>query len=221
MKLEELQAIWDTQNDRPVFSLNDSRLSVGLYQQRAYHRKRMFRVWFAPMMLTMLVLLGANLITFLGFFMKTITRMRITDPQMTWWDGAFLASGVASALAILVPYFKQWRAHEKAQEIFAPSLREELERGITQLDFEMRLNVSTQARVALGLIAVAMFSLLFEMARWNGLPPSKLLRAGAVSLVVGVLAGFAAEKKVVARIAERKRALQSMLASLDESAESK
>lgn len=35
MEFEDLQAIWDTQNERPVFSINDSRLAVGLYQQRS------------------------------------------------------------------------------------------------------------------------------------------------------------------------------------------
>jgi hypothetical protein len=36
MEFEDLQAIWDTQNEQPVFSINDSRLAVGLYQQREH-----------------------------------------------------------------------------------------------------------------------------------------------------------------------------------------
>ena len=31
MEFKDLQAIWDTQNERPVFAINDSRLSVALY----------------------------------------------------------------------------------------------------------------------------------------------------------------------------------------------
>ena len=48
MKFENLQAIWDTQNDKPVFAMKDARLLVALYQQREQSRRRIFRQLFAP-----------------------------------------------------------------------------------------------------------------------------------------------------------------------------
>ena len=39
MEFENLQAIWDTQNDKPVFAMKDARLLVALYQQREQSRR--------------------------------------------------------------------------------------------------------------------------------------------------------------------------------------
>ena len=49
MKFENLQATWDTQNDKPVFAMTDARLLVALYQQREHSRRRLFRQQFAPL----------------------------------------------------------------------------------------------------------------------------------------------------------------------------
>ena len=43
MKFENLQAIWDTQNDMPHFAMKEARLLVALYQQREQSRRRLFR----------------------------------------------------------------------------------------------------------------------------------------------------------------------------------
>jgi len=100
MQFEDLQAIWDTQNDRPVFSMNDSRLAVGLYQQRERSRRRLFRELFAPAYVVALSITVALGFTFLAFFLKTVTKMRLTDPQMSIWDGAALVAGVGAALVV-------------------------------------------------------------------------------------------------------------------------
>jgi hypothetical protein len=49
MEFESLQAIWDTQNDKPVFAMQDARLLVALYQQRERSRRRLFKWTFAPL----------------------------------------------------------------------------------------------------------------------------------------------------------------------------
>ncbi len=102
-QFEDLQAIWDTQNDRPVFSMNDSRLAVGLYQQREQSRRRLLREQFAPAYVMALFITVALGFTFLAFFFKTVTKLRLTDPQMSIWDGAALVAGMGAALAVVVP----------------------------------------------------------------------------------------------------------------------
>ena len=57
MEFEDLQAIWDTQNDKPVFAMQDARLLVALYQQRERSRQRAFRLHFAPMYVAALAML--------------------------------------------------------------------------------------------------------------------------------------------------------------------
>ena len=72
MKFDDLQAIWDTQNDKPVFAMKDARLLVALYQQREASRRRIFRQVFAPLYVVALIgLVGVGLV-FVAFLMKSI-----------------------------------------------------------------------------------------------------------------------------------------------------
>ena len=219
MQFEDLQAIWDTQNDRPVFSMNDSRLAVGLYQQREQSRRRLFRELFAPAYVIALFITVALGLTFLVFFVKTVTKMRLTDPQMSIWDGAALVAGVGAALAVVARMYRERRKHEGAQNVFAPSLREELERGISQLDFELSFYSTSRVWNVPALVSLATSVLLCELGRLNGeSTPWTMLAVALGGVVLSVWAGLAANKKVVERIEQRKRALESMRAALEENA---
>ena len=219
MQFEDLQAIWDTQNDRPVFSMNDSRLAVGLYQQREQSRRRLFRELFAPAYVIALSITVALGLTFLVFFVKTVTKMRLTDPQMSIWDGAALVAGVGAALAVVARMYGERRKHEGAQNVFAPSLREELERGISQLDFELSFYSTYRVWTVPALVSLATSVLLCELGRLNGeSTPWTMLAVSLCGVVLSVSAGLAANKKVVERIEQRKRALESMRAALEENA---
>jgi uncharacterized membrane protein len=219
MQFEDLQAIWDTQNDRPVFSMNDSRLAVGLYQQREQSRRRLFRELFAPAYVIALSITVALALTFLVFFVKTVTKMRLTDPQMSIWDGAALVAGVGAALAVVARMYRERRKHEGTQNVFAPSLREELERGISQLDFELSFYSTSRVWNVPALVSLATSVLLCELGRLNGeSTPWTMLAVALVGVVSSVWAGLAANKKVVERIEQRKRALESMRAALEENA---
>jgi uncharacterized membrane protein len=217
MQFEDLQAIWDTQNDRPVFSMNDSRLAVGLYQQREQSRRRLFRELFAPAYVIALSITVALGLTFLVFFVKTVTKMRLTDPQMSIWDGAALVAGVGAAVAVVARMYRERCKHEGAQNVFAPSLREELERGISQLDFELSFYSTSRVWTVPALVSLATSVLLCELGRLNGeSTPWTMLAVALGGVVSSVWAGLAANKKAVERIEQRKRALESMRAALEE-----
>jgi cytochrome bd-type quinol oxidase subunit 2 len=219
MEFEDLQAIWDTQNDRPVFSINDSRLAVGLNQQREHSRRRLFRLLFAPAYVVALFITVALGFTFLAFFVKTVTKMRLTDPQMSIWDGAALMAGVGAALAVVASMYRERRKHESAQNVFAPSLREELEWGISQLDFELSYSSKSRVWNVPALVSFGTGVLLVEVGRLNGESTPWMMLAVAVGGVLSsVWVGFAAKKKAVEQIEQRKHALVSMRAALDENA---
>lgn len=219
MQFEDLQAIWDTQNDQPVFSINDSRLAVGLYQQREQSRRRLLREQFAPAYVMALLMTVALGLTFLSFFVKTVTKMRLTDPQMSIWDGAALVAGVAAALAVVVPMYRERRKHEGTQNVFAPSLREELERGISQLDFELSFYSKSRVWNVPAVLSLGTSVFLWEVARLNGeSAPWTMLAVALGGVAWSVWAGIAASKKVVEQIEQRKRALESMRAALEENA---
>ncbi len=216
MQFEDLQAIWDTQNDRPVFSMNDARLAIGLYQQREQARRRLFKQQFAPIYFTVPMLMGFSVFLFLAYFGKTLYQVRSTDPPMTVWDGLALIAAAAASVALVVPMYRERKRHEQAQNVFAPTLREELERGIAQLDFELSFHSRRRVYRMLSLLCVGMIVILWEAARLNGNPvPWPMMAIGLGSIVFSGWAGFAASKKAVAQLMERRRALESMHAALE------
>ena len=145
MEFENLQAIWDTQNDKPVFAMQDARLLVALYQQRERRRRRVLKLQFATLYgaaRLMFVVLGAVFAAFL-YVARLMRRYKSGFPHngfgMSTWDYAGFAVAAGALLAAVVPMYLERKKHERTQEIFAPSLREELDRGLVQLDFEMGL----------------------------------------------------------------------------------
>ena len=141
MELEELQAIWETQTERPVFSVNDFGLHLALYQVRERARRRLFwGGYFVGFVCSLLGLVGL-LVIFVVFYFKDA----VDDFPMNAWDGlAFLVAAIAIVLSASSMYASR-RKHEKDQSVFAPSLRQEIERGIAQIDFEISTVTSAQA----------------------------------------------------------------------------
>lgn len=215
MEFEELQAIWDSQNERPVFATDDSRLSVGLYQQRERRHRRLFRLFYIPYYLFTLVLVAANALVFLAFFAKTASRMRTSDPLMSVWDGAAIVTAITVALVLAIRLHTERKRHEGAQRTFAPSLREELEHGISQADFELSLHRANWARKLIILTAMESLVFVWEVGRLNGLPtPWMELSFCLTVFPIGWYCNTAAEKAALEEVLRRKRALESMLASL-------
>jgi len=225
MEFENLQAIWDTQNDKPVFAMQDARLLVALYQQRERSRRRIFNSQFAPMYVTALLMLGVLWAVFATFLKISglIRRFGSRFPMphhsfgMSAWDYVGFAVVVGALLAIVVPLYLERKKHERAQEIFAPSLREELDRGIAQLDFEMGLQSNPRVLRILILLLIAAVMLNWEAGRTGGDPsPWRLALLALICWLLGARAGFAARKRVMERALERRRALESMRSALDE-----
>jgi hypothetical protein len=215
MEFEDLQAIWDTQNDKPVFAMQDARLLVALYQQRERRRWRVFKTQFAPMYmaaLLILVVLGAVFVTF-----RSRSRFPHHGFPMSAWDYAGFAVAAGVLLAIVAPMYLERKKHERTQEIFAPSLRHELDRGIALLDFEMSLHRNPRVMRILTLLSIAAVTLNWEEGRMAGDPtPWGLALFTLFCAFLGGRAGFTASKKIMERARARRRALESIRAALDE-----
>ena len=224
MEFENLQAIWDTQNDKPVFAMQDARLLVALYQQRERSRRRTFKREFAPVYVTavfLLAVLGAVFASFLKIesLFRRYGRFPHHSSGMSAWDYVGFAVAAAALLAIVAPLYLQRKKHERTQEIFAPSLREELDRGLAQLDFESGLDSTPRVMRGLTLLLIAAVTLNWEAGRASGNPrPWGFALVALFCLCVGGCVGFAAKKirHKKERTLERRRALESMRAALDE-----
>jgi hypothetical protein len=76
MQLEELQAIWETQTERPVFSVNDFGLHLALYQVRERARRRLFWGGYFPGFVCSLIGLVVLLVLFVAFQAGTMLDER-------------------------------------------------------------------------------------------------------------------------------------------------
>jgi hypothetical protein len=223
MEFENLQAIWDTQNDKPVFAMQDARLLVALYQQRERRRRRLFKRFFAPMYvsaLVMLAALGTVFATFLhvaGLMRRYEGRFTHNGFGMSAWDYLGFAVAAGALLAMVVPTYLERKKHERTQEIFAPSLREELDRGIAQLDFAMGLESAPRVMRIFTLLSIAVVMMSWEANRAGGNPtPWSSALAALFVVVPGCCALFAVKRQKRERALARRRALESMRAALDE-----
>jgi hypothetical protein len=233
MDFENLQAIWDTQNEKPVFAMQDARLLVALYQQRERSRQRAFRLHFAPMYVAALAMLAAiwsliasfrNIDSLMSRFKGKFTHNGFA---ISAWDYAGLAVAAAAMLAVVVPLYLERKKHERTQQIFAPTLREELDRGIAQLDFAIGLDRPLRVIRILTLVSIAVVMISWESGRvagnprpwWSALWLLGVYVPGGLGWAVGRLQGKLQkrERGLMRRLRlERRRALESMRAALDE-----
>jgi len=233
MEFENLQAIWDTQNDKPVFAMQDARLLVALYQQRERSRQRAFRLHFAPMYVAAVCML-ASIWALIATFRNVASLMRRFKGRFTHngfamsaWDYAGLAVAAGALLVLVVPLYLERKRHERSQRIFAPSLREELDRGLAQLDFEARLDRAPRVLRILTLLSIAVVMISWEAQRaggnptpwWSALGVVWVFLPGGLGWAVGRLQGKLQkrERGLMRRLRlERRRALESMRAALNE-----
>jgi hypothetical protein len=215
MEFENLQAIWDTQNDKPVFAMQDARLLVALYQQRQHSRRRVFKRQFAPMYVAALLTLAVLWVVFVTFLSRS--RFPHHGFPMSAWDYAGFALAAGALLVVVATMYAERKKHERTQEIFAPTLREELDRGMAQLDFEMGLESTPRVMRILALLSIIAVIANWEAGRLAGDPtPWGLALFTLFCLFLAGRAGFAARKKVMERALARRRALESMRAALDD-----
>ena len=233
MEFENLQAIWDTQNDKPVFAMQDPRLLVALYQQRERSRQRAFRIHFAPMYvaaLAMLAALWSLIATFRnidGLMRRFKGKFTHNGFAMSAWDYAGLAVAAGALLAIVVPLYLERKKHERTRKIFAPTLREELDRGLAQLDFAIGLDRWPRVMRILILMSIAIVMISWESGRaagnprpwWSALWLLLVYLPGGLGWAVGRLQARLQKREpglVRRERLARRRALESMRAALDE-----
>jgi len=181
-------------------------------------RRRIFRQQFAPLYVMALIgLVGVGLV-FLAFLMKSIHIGKIArDFPMSAWDYTAFAVAAGALVAMVVPMYAERKRHERTQEVFAPSLREELERGISQLDFELGLCTTTRVASIYGWLTIAVLLFNWEVGRLNGnFAPWDTTWMTMFCMVAGTWPALLVKKAVNEPVMARRRALESMLAALDE-----
>jgi nitrate reductase gamma subunit len=209
MRFEELQAVWETQTDQPLFSINPFGLHMALYQQRERARRRLFWGVNFPYYVGSLFMLGTLVVIFASFYSNDLP-MESGD-----WVAFLVAAG--SLLFAASSMYVSRRKHEQEQNMLAPSLRQEIDRGLAQLEFEVGTHTGRERWRNSVFVGLGMMLLCWEVGRLKGNPApwDMALFVLAVIIATGVVTHFVGRRYQAGRL-PRKRALEALRAKLDE-----
>jgi hypothetical protein len=212
MNLDELMAVWRTQDAAPLHDVNKTLLHLALRQDEAKLQKERRRDrW-------IIYVFSAGVVAAMAVFLAMMIYAR-DRKVVTGWDFVIGIGGAAAALLAGGAMYVNHRAQARREQDFGESLRDQLNRRIAQLD-----DAATRANRASVLVIVAM----------GGICPAAILLFGwrvnqksisddgymIVSLIIMcvwcVASGLWAQRRAVQRdILPRKHRLEALLKELD------
>ena len=210
MNLDDLMAVWRSQDAAPLHSVDKTLLHLALRQDEAkLQNERRRDRWIVYVFSAGLV---AAMAVFLG--MMILTRDR---KVMTGWDFAIGIGGAAAALLAGAAMYVGDRAQVRREQCFGESLRDQLNRRIAQLDDRATIARATLVSVLLG--GVGGIAILLLGYRVNEKPFSDdgyLLFSMIVTCVVlPVAAGVWEIRRQARDLLPRKARLEALLKEID------
>ncbi len=163
MKFEDMQVIWNAQSSEPMYAVNKAGLHAVL-RQKSLKLKRLIFWQEIQTYASSLFVIGVITILLIAYFGGFLERMA------SRWEILALFAAAAGWIYFGSSVFLSRRKQAAAQRArdYSSSLRDELERDIRQLEFE----VNTRNRILLGFIPPYAGGLLFLWAffRMTGSP---------------------------------------------------
>jgi peptidoglycan/LPS O-acetylase OafA/YrhL len=157
MNLDELMAVWRSQDAAPLHDVDKTLLHLALRQDEAKLQRERRRVrWF-------LYLFSAGVIA----GMALVLAIMIDRERATGWDVALLVVGAASALLSGRATYMHHLAQLQREQSFGESLRDQLNRGIAQLDDEVASARRTSILVTVLVGGICPVAILLAIWRLN------------------------------------------------------
>jgi peptidoglycan/LPS O-acetylase OafA/YrhL len=212
MNLDDLMAVWRTQDAAPLHGVDKTLLHLALRQDEAKLQKERRRdrwivyVFSAGMVAAMAVFIG----------MMILTRER---NAMTGWDLAIGIGGAAAALVAGGAMYVGHRAEARREQRFGESLRDQLNRRLAQFDDRATRARAMLVTVLLG--GIGGIAILLLGYRVNQKPFSDdgymLVSTILLCVVLPVAHGVWAIRRQERDVLPRKRRLEALLKELDAS----
>jgi hypothetical protein len=212
MNLEDLMAVWRSQDAAPLLGVDRTLLHLALRQdevkqQNARRRER----W-------MIYVVGTGVVGAIAVFLG---MMILADERevLTGWDFAVAIIGAAAALFAGCALYVGHRAQSRREDRFGESLREQLNRRIAQLDYAETRAPRTSMLVLVILGLIAPMALTFLSLRTNQktlsdnwLPVVNLLLICVGSIAFGV---WQVRRQIRDVVLPRKRTLEGLLKEIE------
>jgi hypothetical protein len=210
MNLDDVMAVWQSQDAAPLLGVNKTLLHLALRQEQAKLQKerRYERGIF--------YLMSAGFVTGMALFLALMIHAGERKP-MTGWDCAIAIAGAAAALFSGRAVYLGHRGQAQREQSFGESLRDQLNRNIAQLDDRATRARLTQAAVLLtGICPIAILLLIWRI---NEKPFSDDSYMLVTLILVSVYAAVTAVREIGRQsldLMPRKRRLEGLLKELDD-----
>lgn len=210
MNLEDLMAVWKSQDAAPLHDVNRTLLHLALRQEEAKLQKaRRNERW---MVYVSSVGIIASMALFLGMMISFLNR---PGKVVTARDLAVPIVGAVAALLASGVIYAGHRAQARREQQFGESLREQLNRRIEQLDYAAT-KVPRRTMLILMLMGVIWpTALIYLGLRVNDKSLGDVSPLVVAMLVWCVFAGAMTLRPSVQRALARKRELETLLKELD------
>ena len=210
MNLDDLMAVWRSQDAAPLHGVDKTLLHLALRQDEAKLQKERRRDrW-------MVYVFSAGLVAAMAVFLGMMIMSRDRN-VMTVWDFVIGIGGAAAALFAGGAIYVGHRAQRRREQRFGESLRDQLSRRIAQLDDRTTIAHATLVSVLLGGIGGTAILLLGYRVNQKPLSDDGYLLIGMIlTCVILPVAGGVWELRRQAReLLPRKRRLEALLKELE------
>ena len=216
MNLDDLMAVWRSQDAAPLHGLNETQLWLGLRQDEGKRQKwRRIERW-------IIFVMSAVFVSAMALFLANMTLLMIYRDDMnglTGWDLALPFVGAAAASISARAVYANHRAQSRRERRFGESLRDQLNRSIAQL--EVRATIARETLVSVLLWGICPTAILLIINRINDKSISDdgyMLVTLTFILVWSVASSVWWYRRRLQRdVLPRKRRLEELLKELDAS----
>jgi small-conductance mechanosensitive channel len=216
MNLDELMAVWRTQDAAPLHGLNETLLRLALRQNEAKRQKwRRIERW-------IIHVLSAGGVAGLALCLANMMLLMIYRDDMnglSGWDLVLPVVGAAAALISARAVSVAHRAQALREQSFGESLRDQLNRSIAQVDYQATTLHRTLMLVLVLLTGICPIALLLALSRLNEKPFSDdgyMVVWLSLMSVFGVATGaWSIRQQTRDVVLPHKRRLEAVLNQLD------
>jgi len=217
MDFEELKVIWDSQNDRPLYAVDEEGLHATVRRQSHAFARRMF--WRDAREIGTGLTAAACLLTFawvLASWDEGRLR-RLLGPEVDVSRGDALMMLAASALWLFYALYQfvGRKRQERRERDFEPTLRGDLDRTLAQTEYRIRM---ARGAVSWGVVPVGLATLLFAyvICKLVPTPPAVWLLAAIVIPLSFAVDAWVKRRPLQTELLAQKRELESLRRKLTE-----
>lgn len=184
MELEALKVIWDSQNNEPLYAVNEKALHALVRRRNLDFARR--AAWWQFREIAVGAVFGMGMLGLAGLLALSDPAWLVTIPwirvAVTPWDIAALVLAAGIWFYYAAYMFNARRLQLRREENFASSLRGDLERALDHVDFQIRI---ARSIVWWGFVPAWIAMVLWMIVAMH----LKDVRAGGYILLAGALGG--------------------------------